>query len=151
MCPSFHYYQQKRDDWCWLEVQSSKICSRKELADPALNLLAARTHPLCVRWLTGGEEEEWVLWALKGVGVVWLGKLLSSFPVLFSCCLPLALVTPTKITNHVHTYLGSFQRKVDYAASSLCANIVLFLNKSHLFSWVSEPHLWEQWNGSWAS
>lgn len=119
--------------WSWLEVQSSKICSRKELADPALNLLAARTHPLCVHWLTWGEEEEWVLWALKGVGVVRLGKLLSSFPILFSCCLLLALVTPTKITNHVHTYLGSFQRKIDRAASSLCTNIVLFLNKSHLF------------------
>lgn len=58
MCPSFHYYQQKKEDWCWLEVQSSKICSRKDLADPALNLLAAHTHPLCVHWLTGGEEEE---------------------------------------------------------------------------------------------
>lgn len=65
--------------------------------------------------------------------MVRLGKLLSSFPILFSCCLLLALVTPTKITNHVHTYLGSFQRKIDRAASSLCTNIVLFLNKSHLF------------------
>lgn len=53
---------------CWLEVQSSKICSRKELADPALNLLAARTHPLCVHWLTWGEEEEWVFVSSKGSG-----------------------------------------------------------------------------------
>lgn len=90
-------------------------------------LSSSRLPELCVRWLTGGEEEELVR-VSSGVGTVHLGKLPSCFPLLFSCCLLLALVSPQSPENHVHRNREGLQRKVDHVTFVLCEGGVLWLS-----------------------
>lgn len=139
--------------WCWLEIQSSKIYSRKELADPAFNLLAAHVHPLSAysgsRW---GEGKERVCVSLKGAGMVHIGKLFSYFSMLFSCCLLLALVTPTKVMRimYIPTWEVFKERLTTHHSSSVKVLYYFWISLVY-FSWVSEPCLWEQESGWWAS